>query len=59
MCNLVNIKNSVHCLIEMKLTKNKIFSMIIIRAVIILTEITNITNGHGNNRGNKQNSKQT
>lgn len=59
MCNLVYIKSSVHCLIEMKLTKNKIFPMIIIRAVIIFTEITNTTNGDGNNRGNKQNSKQT
>lgn len=32
--------------------------MIIIR-VVIFTEITNTTNGDGNNRGNKQNSKQT
>lgn len=36
MCNFVYIKSSVHCLIELKLTKNNIFSMIIIRVVILL-----------------------
>lgn len=58
MCNFVYIKSSVHCLIEMKLTKNYIFFKIII-PVVIFTEIKNTTNGDGNNRGSKKNSKQT